>query len=379
MDIAFDIAENLTPPARAALWQELEARAEPMFFLSWDWIGSWIETAKISPAILIGRHQGRVVLLAALMPRARRSPTGLTIHGLHLNATGDPAFDIITVEYNGFMVERGLEGRFDAAAIKYLTSGITVAGQRRDELHMKTACAPIDQAIVDSGATFTDVQSKPSYRIDLNAVRESGKAYLDTLSANTRQQIRRSMRLYEKRGALVATRATTVDQANIWLDELGVLHQIYWVARGEAGGFANPYFVAFQRQLLRTCLARGTVELFRVSAGEQAIGYVFNFIYRGQVYAYLTGILYEDDGKLKPGLVNHVLAIEAHLAEGAAIYDFMAGDNRYKSNLGAPGPDMFYFVAQRPTLALRLENTLRQAKHRFDAWRGTLMAGFGRG
>ena len=177
------------------------------------------------------------------------------------------------------------------------------------------------------------------------------------------------MRLYEKRGKLVACRAATLNQALGWLEELGLLHQVYWVARGEAGGFANPYFVEFLRHMLRTCLAKGTVELFRVSAADQAIGYVYNFVYRGQVYAYLTGILYEDDAKLKPGLVNHVLAIEAHLAEGAAIYDFMAGDNRYKANLGAPGPEMYYFVAQRATFSLRLENALRGAKRRFEAWR----------
>lgn len=369
MDVAFEIVEEMLPSACEGLWSELEARSSPMFFLSWDWIGGWIETARICPAILVGRLDGRVVLLAALMPATRRSVTCLAIRSLHLNTTGVPALDIITVEYNGFLVEAGREGQFEAAAISFLTGGVVVAGHRRDELHMKTVSAPIDSAIIESGIGFSEVQSKPSYRIDLDAVRAAGKPYLDTLSANTRQQIRRSMRLYEKRGALVAVRAKTVEQALTWLDELGVLHQVYWVARGEAGGFANPYFVEFQRHMLRTCLAKGTVELFRVSAGEQAIGYVYNFVYRGQVYAYLTGTLYEEDAKLKPGLVNHVLAIEAHLAEGAAIYDFMAGENRYKSNLGEPGPDMFYFVAQRPTLALRLENALRWGKRRLDAWR----------
>lgn len=369
MTVTFEIIEGMARSALEALWSDLEARATPTVFLSWDWIGGWIETADITPAILIGRHDGRTVLLATLMPGARRSVSGLTVYTLHLNATGVQAQDIITIEYNGFLVESGFEGRFDAAAIRFLTSGITIAGHRRDELHIKTAPAPIDTAIVESNVAFSEVQCKPSYRIDLNAVRASGKVYLDTLSANTRQQIRRSMRLYEKRGALLATRATSVEQAFGWLDKLGELHQVYWIARGQAGGFANPFFVKFQRHMLQRCLATGVVELFRVSAGEHAIGYVYNFVYRGHAYAYLTGTLYEDDAKLKPGLVNHTLCIEAHLAEGAAFYDFMAGDNRYKSNLGKPGPDMFYFVAQRPTLALKLENRLRTLKHRFNAWR----------
>ena len=369
MTPVFEIIDDLPSASLASLWQDLEARAAPPFFLSWDWIGGWIETASIQPAILVGRVAGTVVLLAALMPATRRNALKQNIDGLHLHATGALARDIITVEYNGFMLATEWEGRIEFQAIQFLLSGVKVAGRRRDELHMKTASAPIDTAIVAAGVQFSEVQRKPSFRIDLATVRASGKAYLDTLSANTRQQIRRSMRLYEKRGPLLATRATNVDQALEWLSALGELHQNYWVPRGEPGAFAYPFFVAFQQHLLRTCLAKGTVELLRVSAGDDAIGYVYNFIYRSQVYAYLTGIRYEDDSKLKPGLVNHVLCIEAHLAEGAAIYDFMAGDNRYKANLGAPGPDMFYFVAQRPTFPLLLENKLRSLKNRFDRWR----------
>ena len=369
MPPAFEIVSDLPHDALAALWGSLETRANPPFFLSWDWIGGWIQTAGIQPAILVGRDGGAVVLLATLMPATRKSPLGVSVHGLHLNATGLAANDVITIEYNGFMVAPEWVGKIESAAIAFLLSGITVAGQRRDELHMKTAAAPIDAAIAASGVRFSEVQRKKSFRIDLDAVRQSGKSYLDTLSANTRQQIRRSMRLYEKRGPLTASRTTDVDEALRWLDALGELHQVYWVARGEPGAFAYPYFVAFQRHMLRTCLAKGTVELVRVCAGDEPIGYVYNYVYRGQVYAYLTGIKYEDDSKLKPGLVNHVLCIEAHLAEGAAIYDFMAGDNRYKANLGGPGPDMFYLIAERPTWALRLEEGLRAIKHRLDAIR----------
>ena len=369
MPPAFEIVNDLPRDALAAMWASLEQRANPPFFLSWDWIGGWMATADLRPAILVGRVGGAVVLLAAVMPGMRPSPLGWQVPALYLNTTGQPELDIITVEYNGFMVAPEWVGQIEAAAIAFLLSGITVAGQRRDEVHIKTASAPIDAAMLASGVRFAEVQRKPSFRIDLEAVRASGKGYLDTLSANTRQQIRRSMRLYEKRGPLTATRAATVDEALAWLEALGELHQVYWVARGEPGAFAHPYFVAFQRHMLRTCLDKGTVELLRVCAGDEAIGYVYNFVYRGQVYAYLTGIKYEDDSKLKPGLVNHVLCIEAHLAEGAANYDFMAGDNRYKANLGKAGPDMFYLVAQRATLRLQLENGLRAAKNGMAQWR----------
>ena len=94
------------------------------------------------------------------------------------------------------------------------------------------------------------------------------------------------------------------------------------------------------------------------------IGYLYNLIYRRQVYSYQSGFLFEDDPKLKPGLVSHCLCIEMHEREGNAVYDFMAGENRYKSNLGSPGPDMHYVVLRRPTAANRLEAGLRSLRDR---------------
>ena len=49
------------------------------------------------------------------------------------------------------------------------------------------------------------------------------------------------------------------------------------------------------------------------------------------------------------------------------MYDFMAGDARYKASLGEPGPDTVYLLAERSTLALHIENTLHDVKRRLGA------------
>ena len=362
MSVRFELVREMPPAELERAWRELEARAAPHVFLSWDWIGCWIAEAGLRPAVLLGRADGRIVLLGALVPSARRDILPLTIGGLQLQTTGDEQQDIVTIEYNGFLIDPDWRGRLEQAALTFLLGGVVVDGRRRDELHLRNVPAELESSVAATGFHYDIVNRKPSWRIDLAAVRAQGKPYLPTLSANTRQQIRRSMRLYQQRGELKAEWASSVAQALGFLDAMAELHQRYWIGRGYAGGFATPFFARFQRRLIETCLPRGTVEIVRITAGSDVLGYVYNLVYRGHVYAYQSGIHYEDDPRLKPGLIGHVLCIEQHLANGDQVYDFMAGEARYKANLGQAGPDMMYMLVGRPTLSLRLENALRATK-----------------
>ena len=115
-----------------------------------------------------------------------------------------------------------------------------------------------------------------------------------------------------------------------------------------------------------------------MSAGADVLGYVYNFVWNGQVLAYHTGIAYEADARLKPGLVCHWLCVERHLRGGAMVYDFLAGHERYKASMGRPGPDVAHLVLQRPRLKLLAEQAARRLKARlrghaaFDEQAGTL-------
>ena len=367
--VRFHIQTDLPVPDLALLWRDLEARADTTFFLSWSWIGAWIAELGHCPPVLFGEAGGALLLLGLVVPQRRCEAGVIRVNGLRLHTTGERGKDCIAIEYNGFLVDRAWAGRIETEAVGWLLRRAIVGGRRRDELHVMGMLERDRANFVPPGYLVQEPYRKPSWRVDLDAVRASGRSYLDTLSANTRQQIRRSMRLYQEAGPLSATRAVDVPTALCWLDALKELHQRQWQARGEPGGFAFPFFEQFQRRLVADCIPRGEIELLRVTRGEQPIGYVYNLILRGHVGAFVTGFLYEDDKRLKPGLVCHTLAIERHLREGALVYDFLAGEHRYKSNLGAPGPDFVYLLIQRPTAMTRAERLLRLGWDRVRALR----------
>jgi CelD/BcsL family acetyltransferase involved in cellulose biosynthesis len=363
--ITFSVEPLANVDSLEGMWRDLEARADCSFFLSWQWIGCWLREAGLHPAVVIGRLDGRVISLALFVSRRMWRHGWLHANTIFLHETGDPALDINSIEYNGILVDRMLGAAAIERCLDFLIR-IRVIGNASvvwDELYLGGIPVDYIETLERCGLPMRVAAHKPSAAIDFSALRANRRGYLDDLSANTRYQIRRSIRLYEKRGPLRLDVAGDAAQALAFLDDLKVLHQMRWEPRGKGGAFAYPFLGRFHRSLIARCLPEGNAELLRISAGEEPIGYLYNFIWRGWVGTYLSGFAYEADARLKPGLVSYYLCAERHLANGMRVQDFLAGNERYKTSLGKPGPDMFWLALQRPRLRFRLESALRRIKH----------------
>ena len=94
---------TLERPDRAALqaqWLALEARTDVTFFLSWDWIGAWVDEAGMPDLVLAGRAGGEIVCLGLLRRSVDRRHRFVRSRTLHLHATGREDQDVIFIEYN---------------------------------------------------------------------------------------------------------------------------------------------------------------------------------------------------------------------------------------------------------------------------------------
>ena len=170
--------------------------------------------------------------------------------------------------------------------------------------------------------------------IDLARIRAGGGDWLATLSANTRYQLRRSARFYAARGPLRLERAGSLAEALAWFDRLVALHGESWQRRGQPGAFAHPFALRFHRALIERAEPRGELDLLRLTAGEEELGYLYNVRLGGRVYAYQSGLNHRGAERHgKPGLTFHAMAVERALAGGEQTYDFLAGDARYKRSL----------------------------------------------
>ena len=357
--VAFAL-ENLDVPALRQLWTDLEHRAEISFYLSWFWIGAWIDEAGPPDHVLVGRAGGEVVCLGLLRRSVQRRHRFVKSRTLCLHETGDPDQDVILIEYNGFLTDRRF-GRLGPEAVAFLRENQAALGGF-DELQLGGVVEADHDALRDAGCNTHVVTRKTSAFVDLAAVRASGGDYLATISSNTRYQIRRALKIYEGRGPISLQPARTTEEALRFFDELGVLHEDAWIQRGEGGAWRFPFLVAFHRRVIENAFPKGGIEIVRISCGDKPIGYIHCLVRGGWLGSYLSGFAYEADNKVKPGLVCFYLYIEEKLKSDAEALDFLAGDHRYKTSLGQPGPNMYWFRVQERRPQLMLESALRRVK-----------------
>ncbi len=318
-------------------WRDLERRADLSFFQSWTWVGCLAAERFSDPVLVEATERGRVVALA-LFNRVCHA-VGPAV--LHLGESGMAELDSPYVEQNGVLFEAGHPEDLTAICLRAVAS--------RYEVVLSGVGEPV-LASVRRAAGLTRVERvQASPFADLAGLRAAGGDYLARRSANTRQQIRRSNRWYERQGPVAIELAGSVESALSMLDEMAALHQAAWQARGQPGSFAQPFFRRFHRELIAIGVPRGEIALLRVSDSGTLIGTLYNFVFRGRMLAYQSGFAYQAGGSpAKPGLTCHHRAILFALDRGVEIYDFLAGEDRYKRSLADASHRQMWVVAGPP-------------------------------
>ena len=300
-------------------WRALEARASGSFFQSWSWVGCCIAERFDAPVLVRAATPDGTTVGLALFNR-KRLP--LAPRALWLHQTGHPAEDAVYVEQNGPLVADGHGGVTEAILRTALRrAGVVVLGGVGDGVLQAASALGRIHVQAERPAPFADLAGR------------NGAAWLAARGASTRSQLRRSRMRLETLGQLAAQRAGSVPEALAFLAGLARLHQSTWTGRGLPGAFAEPAFCRFHNDLIARAHPRGEVALWRISAGERVVAYLYNLEWRGTVMSYQSGIDLEAAPRASPGLAAHAMAIEAAAQAGAGRYDFLAGDLRSKREL----------------------------------------------
>ncbi|HEY1283428.1 MAG TPA: GNAT family N-acetyltransferase [Steroidobacteraceae bacterium] len=354
------LSSALQAPPLAEEWELLQSKVPVSYFQSWGWVSAWRGSLPEDLDLVVFRaFDGDTLIGLGLLGRHDRRRLGwLTAHTAALLETGQPLHDALTVEHNGLLVLP----EYRAEVHRQLLASLLRTGEFDDVVLSGLDAGLAEELTQAARASGFDVRlegDKPFFTVDLQALRASNRSFLDSLSSNTRYQIKRAQRAYESLGPLTCVAASSPQEATQFFDRLVALHQPYWNSRGMPGAFGSEFQRRFHAQLIGQRFAHGEIQLLRICAGAREIGYLYGLVIQGCLYSYQSAFCYEAGPKLKPGLVSHSLAVEFCSTAGLGTYDFLAGDSQYKRSLSGHTGRMLWLRVCRPRLALRVEDFAR--------------------
>jgi len=183
--------------------------------------------------------------------------------------------------------------------------------------------------------------------IDLPA---SWDAYLGSLSANRRAEIRRARRRLAGAHSYRFFAWEDAARLDVAADTLAELHRRRWQAAGGSESFSSAEYLDFHRAIIRSSFARGWLRLYCLEIDGTLAAMTYCYRFRNRVFV-MQGGFDPAWAAWKPGTVLLSHAIEHAIGEGNAVFDFLRGEHRYKDHLANGGRETVYVTAFRRNLA----------------------------
>ena len=340
-------------------WRDLESRAKPSVFLSWSWIKHMLNLEQCGLKVLCVETEEKVIGLCLFCIRETRIFNLLTIKQSYINRYGTEDLDQIWIEYNDFLVDASQGLTIKKAMLEYF-----FVNNLADEVILGMSDT---QSARDLSATLPEIKTRSiiqsfGYLTDLHNC-ESLEHYLDTLSKNTRAQIKRSYKLLRQSGQLELHEATTISEKLDFFRCAGERHRQRWANTEFGTGFNNPKFVKFHEALIADPHQQHATRLFKLSLDTNELGYIYILTQENKWLFYLSALNFHHDNRIKLGLVFHCFIIEQAIKNKVLCYDFLAGNARYKQSLSNKAlyeQDLICFY--KKTVVLNLINLMRDVK-----------------
>jgi CelD/BcsL family acetyltransferase involved in cellulose biosynthesis len=351
-----------------AAWGRLHRRSPVSnFFISAEWCAAWLDTfgPQLQPE-MYSLRSGAEERACWMLVRRTAGWHGIPFRRVYVNTAGEDEADSPCVEYSSIVCDP----EFQEEAMRAVWE--TIRKKACDEVVFPAAVPEAArQFVLAAGEPWppeAGLTAAPAWYVDLEALRSSGKTYLEAISQKARYQVRQSMKTCASFGELRLTEARTREEAGAILEELADLHGKAWRAKDRQGAFASVRFRQFHQTLIERTFAAGTIQLIRVAAGEVTIGCLYNFVHQGVVHFYQSGLRYDPSAKnFRPGFVTLALAVQHCADRGLREFDMMAGDYEYKRSLSTAQREIMTVSLREANWKNRLIDLVRSTGSRISA------------
>ncbi|MUH73669.1 GNAT family N-acetyltransferase [Psychrosphaera haliotis] len=404
-------------------WNSLFNRSADCFFLSWNWIGSWLSILPTFDDVYVVRAvncshsntnmNGTIVnkppfdtgalngyALDDLLGFGIFCETKVRRHGFvkskqwHLHRTGNEKLDQIWIEYNDFLLaETSAVNTETISSIsnKSLSSQQIRTSMWQSLLTSQPRTQNVDEFIVNVAQTkwFEQLQSdltsgsttdltndlgrfkyltssrQPGYKHNIEG--DFSEQYPSLISKSAYKNIAKSHALLKGQSKIECKLINDIEQVAQILEEQKGWHVAKWQNSLTPSGFENRSFLDFHQQLIKqnaqykTTRCQTMLNVMYLNDEIVAINYLL--VNNTTMHFYLSCIKPLKNNKIKIGLLLHQESVRLAKSEGLLYYDYMAGEARYKSQLAEELTSFGLLTIQKPKISFFIESTLSCAKH----------------
>ncbi len=307
-------------------WNSLLAasRADQLS-MTWEWLDSWLQEQRSVTSLVVICVRGPNDELLGVAPfyRAEYRLLGLWRYRA-LRIIGDVDSG---AEYQTWILHEAYEDRVGAV----IAEALRALRREWDLIWMPMigswsgAHEPVLRALRHGRL---GVRSRPK---DFSAVTLPAdyETYLAGMSANRRQQLRRTSKRILSQPGVEVRRVTTKQELNAALQSLFLLHGKRWRTVGQPGVFdRNAREKDFYERFAPVALDRGWLAMFTLSDHGEHKAVQIGYVYRGVLLQLQEGF----DPEYSPHVGNALRAwvIQDCIRQGLTEYDFLGGHSEHK-------------------------------------------------
>ncbi len=330
-------------------WDRIYAAdPEAQVFVSSKWLWPWLTSMQQRWVILAVRHASHADEYVAFLPLQQRThmrPNGGFYNELAMagNRFADytgliclPDLAAQAIPLMGAHIRRMSWRRitFEQVRISQERQALLLNSGDPDSISLQQVYPPLHKGIDNSVCPFIRLPT-------------SFDAYLSTLSANTRQKIRRILRKIEGDSSYRFT-CSSPETAERDIDLLLGLWDRKW--RPQKGERTDT-IISTMRFMLNAMARSGGVYLPMLWKDEVLLGALGNLVdpVKKEMLFLIAG-RNPDAGDTPPGLALHAYAIREAIRHGFGLYDFLRGDESYKFSFASDTRKIPDLSASAPTL-----------------------------
>ena len=313
----------------AMRWDELARNdSRDGFFRTFGWYKAWIDHIRpdAEPFVIVARDRSNAIL--GLTPLCRLPYRDL---GFRLDGLVWAGREVVSGDFLDFLTENAVRHEVVTAMVRFLGQvrsrwGLLVTGELLDG---SDSCCALERMGLEHRMPIRRQEERICPFI---ALPRSFDQYLAGLGSATRYHIRRRMRDVEKMGGAVEAYSRPEEIAQR-LDTMVRLHLARWQKDHLPGTFGRPGFVAFLKQVIGNPPRDCSWRLYELLREDRPAAALLTFYFGESALYYQAG--WDPDSELaalSPGVVLMAHSISDAVKNGLRFYEFLRGDEAYKSH-----------------------------------------------